>query len=161
MKSKRLTEKQKRLIIDKRLWAAEELAKRYLNIKELITDELIQECLAVIKQEKVKYGQKKAARIILNIKYGAEKTNDLIEHFAVVTDGNDSLVRRWRNKVIERDKCCQECGNTYDLHAHHIVNWADDPINRINVDNGITLCRKCHANYHAELSNFILSRGGD
>ena len=87
--------------------------------------------------------------------------NDLIERFAVVTDRNDSLVRRWRNKVIERDKCCQECGNTYDLHAHHIVNWADDPINRINVDNAITLCRKCHANYHAELSNFILSRGGD
>ncbi len=42
-----------------------------------------------------------------------------------------------------------------------LVNWVNDPINRINLDNGITLCRKCHANYHTELSNLTLSRGGD
>lgn len=35
------------------------------------------------------------------------------------------------------------------LFVHHISHWSDDPINRINLDNGITLCNKCHSAEHA------------
>ena len=159
MENRRLTVKQKRLRINKRIWAAQEIIKRYPNTKELISDELIDECISILKLEKTVYGQKKAARTILNIKYGQEKANDIIEGFAIVIDRNDSLVRRWRNKVIGRDQHCQDCGAKHGLHAHHVISWAEDPVNRIKADNGITLCKHCHSSYHPELANLILSRG--
>lgn len=32
--------------------------------------------------------------------------------------------------------------------GNYISYWSNDPVNRVNVDNGITLCRKCHAFEH-------------
>jgi hypothetical protein len=58
-------------------------------------------------------------------------------------------VRAWRDKVLERDDfICTECGATKDLHAHHIMRWADYPALRISADNGITLCERCHLKAH-------------
>lgn len=51
----------------------------------------------------------------------------------------------WRMAVLKRDlHSCQECGNKKDLAIHHIKNYRDYPSLRINIGNGITLCRKCH-----------------
>jgi len=53
----------------------------------------------------------------------------------------------WRQKVLWRDKyTCQRCKNTSDLQAHHIVYRSQGGTDR--VDNGMTLCEKCHTALH-------------
>ena len=39
-------------------------------------------------------------------------------------------------------------GKTVVLNAHHIKNWADNPDDRFDLNNGITLCEKCHSEFH-------------
>jgi len=58
---------------------------------------------------------------------------------------------KWANAVIGRDKStCQSCGESgVELHAHHIKPYKDYPELRFDVDNGLTLCFKCHWNLHA------------
>lgn len=117
-----------------------------------VSFELTAECKDIIASEEATGIQKLAAKEILKIKYGKKRTNDIIEKFAVVKDRSDSLVCRWVRKVRERDKVCQLCGGEDYLSVHHISRWADDPINRINIDNGILLCGKCHSKQHPEMS---------
>lgn len=151
-------EERKRNIIDMRLYACKRLSKIMFNLKDIIDDDLVEECLEVMKMKETKYGQKEAARAMLNLKFGEIKTNNMIEEFAIVNKRSDSLVVRWRKEVIKRDKKCQYCGSEEKLHAHHISKWSDDPVNRINLDNGITLCEKCHSEQHLDIRNFILRK---
>ena len=59
-----------------------------------------------------------------------------------------SNYRRWRKRVIKRDVKCIICGEMEHLHAHHL-NHATFFINqRFSTKNGITLCSKCHMNFH-------------
>ncbi len=57
---------------------------------------------------------------------------------------------RWRRAVLERDDfTCRRCGaQGCELHAHHIVPWADAPATRFAIDNGETLCVECHRAVH-------------
>ena len=52
----------------------------------------------------------------------------------------------WRKAVFERDKyTCQLCMNKGGvLNAHHIKRYSDFPQFRYDVDNGVTLCKRCH-----------------
>lgn len=56
----------------------------------------------------------------------------------------------WRTAVFERDdytcRCCGKHGGT--LNAHHILPYSKFPSFRYEVDNGITLCKECHAGVH-------------
>jgi len=68
-----------------------------------------------------------------------------------INEVNDTLRHRkeykeWRKLVYERDDyTCQCCGSRgKKLNAHHINQFADYPELRYDVDNGITLCTKCH-----------------
>ncbi len=63
--------------------------------------------------------------------------------------------QRWSKAVRERDgHACKDCGKKSGrLHAHHIV-----PLEvclgsslEFDVDNGVTLCPKCHKKRHKEL----------
>lgn len=62
----------------------------------------------------------------------------------------------WRRSVFSRDNyTCQCCnkkstkGNPVELQAHHILNWKDNIDFRYDLNNGITLCQKCHMNFHS------------
>lgn len=60
--------------------------------------------------------------------------------------------KKWRKDVFERDNyTCQLCGarsgngKAVCLEAHHLKRFSEFPEKRFDVDNGITLCKKCHA----------------
>lgn len=61
---------------------------------------------------------------------------------------NTREYRLWRILVIRRDKVCQCCGSNKDRQAHHIEDGSHNPDVRFDVDNGITLCRGCHSQFH-------------
>jgi len=57
--------------------------------------------------------------------------------------------KRWRDEVLERDGyACRRCGSEKTLHAHHIFPYTAHPELRTDIDNGITLCNKCHSAFH-------------
>ena len=63
--------------------------------------------------------------------------------------------RLWRNEVFKRDNwTCQECDKKGGiLNAHHIKNFVDFPELRTSLENGITLCEKCHRRLHIHNDN--------
>jgi len=59
------------------------------------------------------------------------------------------VYRDWRKTVLERDEnICRRCGSRHDLQACHIKSYKNYPKLRLDVDNGITLCKKCHISLH-------------
>lgn len=56
----------------------------------------------------------------------------------------------WRKAVFERDGfTCQLCGQVGGgLQAHHIQHWSTNVNERYQVQNGVTLCEKCHKELH-------------
>lgn len=56
----------------------------------------------------------------------------------------------WRTKVFERDRyTCQKCGQYGGrLNAHHIEHFSKNKQKRFCLENGITLCEKCHRKVH-------------
>ena len=78
--------------------------------------------------------------------------------------------RLWRESVFARDNwTCQKYGiRGYELHPHHIKNFAEFPELRFSVENGITLSRQAHNEFHGlygkrnnseeQLQEFLLAK---
>lgn len=66
----------------------------------------------------------------------------------------------WRKKVFERDGYdCQKCGqHGQKLCAHHVESYRKNKEKRYDVSNGVTLCRKCHVDYHNKYGWFDSNR---
>ncbi len=57
----------------------------------------------------------------------------------------------WANIVKERDNYeCQKCGSIENPIAHHIEGINVNPIMSLDIDMGITVCKKCHKQIHKE-----------
>ena len=128
--------------------------EEFINI---IKDDAL-DLLIVLSSEKSKSSEKKIARELLNLAYGNQRVNSAIKMIAVVEDRNDSLVRGWKKHCLERDEFkCRMCSDNEELCVHHISYWSDDPVNRVNPDNGVTLCKTCHKKEHEDdwFANFI------
>lgn len=62
--------------------------------------------------------------------------------------GKESYAK-WRTSVFERDKySCVLCGVKGKINAHHKNSWDKHPNDRLNVENGVTLCVECHKDFH-------------
>ena len=64
---------------------------------------------------------------------------------------NSTEYRKWREQVFRRDSytcqtCGARCGNGKDvkLNAHHIKPFARYKELRLDISNGLTLCKPCH-----------------
>lgn len=64
-------------------------------------------------------------------------------------DRNSSEYRIWQKAIIENDKVCQCCGGHKHLEAHHIFGYKNNPNYRVNLENGVALCKWCHGKYHS------------
>lgn len=67
----------------------------------------------------------------------------------------------WRRAVFERDHyTCVICGQVGgELNAHHIKPFKDFEADRFNINNGVTLCVKCHRQVHKEKNSEWLYLG--
>lgn len=71
---------------------------------------------------------------------------------------DDYLFVRWASEVKRRDRyTCQICGRRgVVLNAHHIKSWVDNPDDRYDIENGVTLCQDDHERFHE-----IYGKGGN
>ena len=61
----------------------------------------------------------------------------------------------WRNSVITRDdKKCIICGSGHGIQAHHLNSYIYNPSQRLDVDNGVTLCFGCHRKFHTKYGKY-------
>jgi hypothetical protein len=71
----------------------------------------------------------------------------------------------WRITVLEKDNyTCQCCGDSkgHNLHVHHIKNFSNNEDLRFDINNGITLCEKCHdSRYPGSFHNIYGTRNND
>jgi len=70
----------------------------------------------------------------------------------------DELFKEWRTAVFRRDRYrCQMpgCQETTKLQAHHIRMRSVYPTLSFTVDNGITLCRRCHQSIRQHEENYV------
>lgn len=66
---------------------------------------------------------------------------------------NWGLVKIWRRRVFERDQyTCVRCGFNKGkiIQAHHLKSWCNYLKDRYIVNNGITVCIKCHRWIHSK-----------
>ena len=60
----------------------------------------------------------------------------------------------WRRNVYEKDRyTCQVCDSTNRrLEAHHLNPYHSSPDGRVDLNNGVTLCKSCHQTFHQAYS---------
>ena len=68
---------------------------------------------------------------------------------------NTPKYKKWRDAVYKRDnwtcrRCNTKCGSR-TIVAHHIKSFEEYSELRYSVENGLTLCRKCHKKLHKEI----------
>ena len=58
-------------------------------------------------------------------------------------------IKSWSNTIKKLDnRMCKLCDSTEGINAHHIMPKSDFPELSFDLDNGITLCKKCHLKTH-------------
>jgi len=101
----------------------------------------------------------------LNIKRGPQSGNwrgGISSEHEIIRGSNKN--KEWRMNVFCRDGfICQNCGASgVYVEAHHIKPFSKYPEFRFDIDNGITLCVKCHKkvrNKEVEI-DFVMEKEG-
>ena len=66
-----------------------------------------------------------------------------------INSRNSPEYKEWVNSILSRDDSnCIICGEKRAPHTHHVFGYKKHPNYRLDVDNGVVLCRWCHHKYH-------------
>ena len=97
-----------------------------------------------------KHSEKTRSKISLSLqwekcykwKWWVSDENNIIRHW--------SDMKIWRDNVYNRDNfTCKKCWKIWwTLNAHHILNYSSNEYLRFDINNWITLCKKCHTQFH-------------
>lgn len=91
---------------------------------------------------------KEITAMFILIKNKLDKANTSYWNFE---DRRSAQYKNWKQNVLKRDKyVCQNCGSKNNLVAHHINPFAIYKEERFDVNNGVTLCQKCHREVHQD-----------
>lgn len=72
----------------------------------------------------------------------------------LIKERNDGNARRWKVAVKKRDGCCVVCESKKILEAHHLYDFNNNKDMRYEVENGVTLCKSCHAEFHSWMGGY-------
>lgn len=59
----------------------------------------------------------------------------------------------WSLKIKQHDRMCQRCGSLRNLESAHVFARTHGSV-RFELDNGVCLCKRCHALAHAREDRF-------
>lgn len=76
------------------------------------------------------------------------RKNNRIKTDAIKAIGIAPSLGRWNKIVISDAGCCDSCGSTIQLQAHHIIPKDIMPSMYFNLENGACLCKNCHKQVH-------------
>ena len=80
-------------------------------------------------------------------KAGEKNRKFSVEHS--LSRGARPNVSSWRRLVIQRDGGrCRICGSSEEISVHHKDGWFVSPPRRMDVGNGVSLCRHHHSDFH-------------
>ena len=88
---------------------------------------------------------------------GCFRTGETSANYNPALTDEERIIKRkypeyneWRKEVYKRDNyTCQVCGQINGkLNAHHIESYNSNLEIRTKLSNGITICDKCHKNFH-------------
>lgn len=123
-------------------------SKKFLSKHNVSKRPEIKRKISRSKQGQTPYNKGKKSPETSGTKNGNWKGGVTPENLKIRTSVEYNL---WRDSVYHRDYwTCQDCGKHCgkDIVAHHIKSFADYPELRTSIENGVTLCRKCHGLRH-------------
>lgn len=119
--------------------------------------EIIIDAIAVLIGD-YEINRKYAAILLLKAFLPRDIVKSILEDDGVYPfERTDPRVRKWTMEVVSKGKC-EYCGASENLEAHHIIKWADYPKGRIDVNNGMCLCHKCHTNEHKDDQSYWMMK---
>lgn len=84
----------------------------------------------------------------VSLKANKKQLEKLGEYFDMSSQQYKYTLQAWSKTIKKRDKICQKCGSSSNLNTHHIQPKSEYPELSLDLDNGITLCEKCHEKMH-------------
>lgn len=125
-------------------------------IRNKITGETREKIIEKMQTDEYKEKQRISKTGELNGMYGVTgdkhpQWNPERTHEQRVAERKTTKDRLWRISVFVRDNyTCQVCGDDKggNLVSHHLESYHKNEQGRYDIDNGLTLCKTCHFDYH-------------
>ena len=129
-----------------------------MNIKEILTAPSVLTRLAKLEatlKSKPQPSEPQHARVkhLENTVQQLKRTNEKIKNRFSSSLGNTQSYELSRfdwAQEVKQDKCCDLCGSTDKLQAHHLFSKNNIPELTFIVANGVPLCADCHNTFHRQ-----------
>lgn len=97
-----------------------------------------------------RYNWKNIRAKAIELGYSHNKYYAFVDNTQKTVKRDSKEYNRFRESVLKRDGVCQCCGNKEDLEVHHTFPFHKYNSLGADTNNGITLCKECHNEYHSQ-----------